>query len=228
MGRTAHRIAPSCAPPASTTPTSPILRRDRHHRGREHALLDVARAAGGPGAARRSGRRRRPRVVHDDLRVRRYVDEPRRHAHEPAVSRELIADSDRDGRARPRLRRARRLRRLRQDAPGHPDGDGAAERAVGVRVRRRDAARPPRGADGTVLDAIEGVGRVQSGELDARSSSMRSSAAACPPSAPAPASSPRTRWRWSARRSASRRPARRCCPRCTASAARSRAARVNA
>ena len=45
------------------------------------------------------------------------------------VSRELIADSIEAVMQRPRLRRAGRLRRLRQDAARRDDGDGAAQRA---------------------------------------------------------------------------------------------------
>jgi hypothetical protein len=58
------------------------------------------------------------------------------------VSRELIADSIEAVVRGPCLRRAGRLRRLRQDAARRDDGDGAAELPERLRLRRRDAARP--------------------------------------------------------------------------------------
>ena len=78
------------------------------------ARLGVAAGGGGAGA------------VHDHLRLRRRVDEPQGHAAEPRVARDHRR-LHRGGHARPRLRRARRLRRLRQDAARHHDGDGAAQ-----------------------------------------------------------------------------------------------------
>ena len=103
-------------------------------------MLDVARAAGRCGAARRRRRRRAAGAVHDDLGLRRRLDEPQGHADEPGVAR---ADRrlDRGGDARPCLRRPGRLRRLRQDPARRDDGDGPAQLPERLRLRRRDAAR---------------------------------------------------------------------------------------
>ena len=121
----------------------------RHHqlRRRQHAVLQVAGPAGRQRTPGRGRRRRRAGGDVDHLGLRRHLDEPRRHAHEPAVAR---ADrrQHRDGRAWPRLRRAGRLCRLRQDPARHPDGDGPAQRAVGVRLWRLDAAGPLAGRPG--------------------------------------------------------------------------------
>ena len=83
------------------------------------------------------------------------------------------------------------------------------------------AALPGRlaGRELTILDAIEGMGRVQTG--DHGRSVARPHRAQLPADGgrPAPASSPPTPWPWWARRSAWRRSARPCCRRCTASGA---------
>jgi hypothetical protein len=86
-----------------------------------------------------------PGAVHDHLGVRRRLDEPQGHADEPGLAR---ADRrfDRGGDARPCLRRAGRLRRLRQDTARRDDGDGAPELPERLRLRRRDAAGPLEGS----------------------------------------------------------------------------------
>ena len=82
-----------------------------------------------------------PARVHHHHRHRRHRHGPRGHA----LLARLARRDRRHGRtdhARPLLRRARRARRLRQVAAGHDDGDGAAERAVGLHLRRLDPAGP--------------------------------------------------------------------------------------
>jgi hypothetical protein len=68
---------------------------------RDHALLDEPRAAGGRGEVGRARGRRHAARVHDDLRLRRHLDEPSRHALQPDQPR---ADRgfDRGRDARPR------------------------------------------------------------------------------------------------------------------------------
>ena len=58
------------------------------------------------------------------------------------VSREVIADSVELVGARPLLRRAGRLRRVRQVAARHDDGDAAPQHPVDLRLWRLDPARP--------------------------------------------------------------------------------------
>ena len=105
--------------------------------------LSLATAGRSREDGRRHGRRHAVRV-HHGVGIRRRLDEPSRHAHEPHVAR---ADRrlHRTGDARPCLRCPGRLRRLRQDPARDHDGDGPAELPVGVHVRRRHAAGPVRG-----------------------------------------------------------------------------------
>ena len=119
----------------------PAVRRRRHLLERGGALQHRAGPPGAAGEAGRQGRRRHAARVHHDHRHRRHRHGPRRHE----VVAGLARGDRRLGRAddaRPLLRRAGRPRRLRQVAAGHDDGDGAAQRAVGVHLRRLDPARP--------------------------------------------------------------------------------------
>ena len=118
------------------------LRRHRQPARREHAVLDVARAAGRRRAPRRRRRAARCRCSSRTVSVSDGVSMNHRGMRMSLVSRELIADSIEAVVPRPCLRRAGRLRRLRQDPARRDDGDGAARLPERVRLRRRDAARP--------------------------------------------------------------------------------------
>ena len=95
--------------------------------------------------------------------------------------------------------------------PGHDDGDGAAQRAVGVHLRRLDPAGPApqvdeipedfRTRDLTVQDMFEAVGRHQNGQCPTPRWTCSNASPARRPG-PAAASSPRTPWPACPRRSA--------------------------
>jgi len=72
--------------------------------------------------------------------------------------------------ARPRLRRARRPRRLRQVAPWHDDGDVPAQCAVDLHLWRSILPGNFRGQVVTVQDMFEAVGRHSVGSLSTRTS----------------------------------------------------------
>ena len=104
-----------------------------------HALQRAARRVRARGLRRGARGGRRAVRLRLGLGRRLDVDESRRHALFAGVARDHRRRR-RGGGARPRLRRARHLRRLRQDAARDDDGDGAAQPAGGVRLRRRRAA----------------------------------------------------------------------------------------
>ena len=157
-----------------------------------------------------SRNRRHPARVHHDHRHRRYRDGPPGHevvAGQPRGDRGF----DRAYHARPLLRRDRRHRRLRQVAAGDDDGDGPAQRAGRVHVRRLHPAGRFQDHDVTVQDVFEGVGAHAAGKMSEED--LHDLECSRLPVAPAPAaaSSPPTPWPASPRRSASRcraRPAR--------------------
>ena len=103
--------------------------------------LPPGQARGAREGGRPAGRRGAHRV-HDDRGLRRDRDGSRGHegvADQPRGDRRL-------GRARDAcraVRRARGDRRLRQERAGHADGDGAAEPAGRLPVRRHDPRRAP-------------------------------------------------------------------------------------
>ena len=117
------------------------VRRRGDHLERGRALQHLALAPGPGGQARRRQGRRHAARVHHHHR-------DRRHRHGPPGHEVLagLARGDRRfhraHRARPRLRRPGRPRRLRQVAARPDDGDGAPERAGRVHVRRQHPARP--------------------------------------------------------------------------------------
>ena len=120
-----------------------------------------ARPPGAAGEARRQGRRRHAARVHDDHRHRRHRHGACRHEVVAGLARGDRRFRRTDG-ARPLLRRAGRPRRMRQVAARHDDGDGPAERAVGVHLRRLDSARPLQG------QGRDGAGRLRGGRQPLR------------------------------------------------------------
>ena len=163
---TARRTAPSCARRASTTRTSA-----------SRSSASSASTARTRRARCRSARRPTPRgsasprpaaspCAFTTISVSDGVSMNHRGMRMSLVSRELIADSIEAVMRGARLRRAGRLRRLRQDAARRDDGDGAAQLPERLRLRRRDAARPAGAAsDVTILTTYEGVGSVLAGTM---------------------------------------------------------------
>ena len=96
------------------------------------------------------------------------------------VSREVIADFGRAHRARPRLRRAGRPRRLRQVAARADDGHGPPQRAVGVHVWRLDPARQMAGPRRHRAGRVRGRRQACRGRHDAMPSWTSWSSVACP------------------------------------------------
>ena len=100
---------------------------------------------GAGGQAGRQGGDGYPARVHDDHGDRRYRHGSRGNALVARVPRGDRRHRRADD-ARARLRCHRRACRLRQVPAGHDDGDGAAQRAVGLHLRRLDpAGKGPRG-----------------------------------------------------------------------------------
>ena len=118
----------------------PPVRGRGHHLERGGSLQHRAGPSGAGGQAGRGQGGRDAARVHHDHRDRRHRHGPPGHEVLPGQPR---GDRrfGRAHRARPRLRRAGRPRRLRQVAARADDGDGPAQRAVGVHVWRLDPAR---------------------------------------------------------------------------------------
>ncbi|KAF1857775.1 hypothetical protein Lal_00041175 [Lupinus albus] len=139
--------------------------------GRRRLLLERGRAlqhlADAPSAGGEEGRRRRSRHAAGILHHHRH----RWHRHGPWRDARLAALAGghrRFGRAdhaRPRLRRPRGPRGLRQVPAGHDDGHGAPQRAVDLHLWRLDPAGSFRGKPVTVQDLFEAVGKVAVGDM---------------------------------------------------------------
>ena len=139
----------------------PAVRRRRHHLERGGTLQHLAGPAGAGGEAGRGARRGDAQGVHDDHRDRRDRHGP---PGDEGVARQPRGDRgfDRAYRAGARLRRARGLGRVRQ-VPARPhDGDGAAQRAGRLHVRRLDPA-----------GALQGPGRDRAGRVRGRGPARR-------------------------------------------------------
>ena len=145
--------------------------------------------------------------------------------HFSLVSREVIADSRRDGDDGRAARRLGAARRLRQVAARHADGRGPPRPRLGLPLRRLDHARPgrrpatSRSSTPSRPSARASPARSRREEVDRDRARDLSRARA-----PAAACTPPTRWPPSARRSACRCPARPRRPPSTAAATGSRTA----
>ena len=129
----------------------------------------------------------------------------------------------RAGDARGAVRRAGGHRGLRQVRARHVDGDGPAEPAAGLPVRRHDPSGHLPGQRHHDPGRVRGRRRAT---RRARSTTPNSSGSSAPPAprpARAPGCTPRTRWRPSARRSGCRCPAAHRRPRSTTGGRCSRA-----
>ena len=114
--------------------------------------------------------------------------------------------------ARALLRRAGRPGRLRQVAAGHDDGDGAAERAERVHVRRLDPAGQIQGPRRDRGGRVRGGRPARRGQRWTMRTCTNWNASPARRRVRAAGSSRRTRWRWCRKRSGWRcpvRPARR-------------------
>ena len=134
------------------------VRRRRHLLERGGALQHRAGAPGAGGQGGRQGGGGTPRefttiTVTDGIAMGHAGHEV--VAGQPRGDRRLR----RAHHARPLLRRAGRHRRLRQVAAGHDDGDGAAQRAVGLHLWRLDPARPVQGQGRDRGGRVRGGGR---------------------------------------------------------------------
>ena len=138
----------------------PAVRGRGHHLERGRALQHRARAPGAGGQARRRQGGRHAARVHDDHRHRRYRHGPPGHEVVPGQPRG-DRGFGRAHRARPRLRCAGGPGRLRQVAAGPDDGDGAAQCAVGVHVRRLYPARQMAGSRRDRAGRVRGCGQAR-------------------------------------------------------------------